>query len=74
MGPAILREVSEGSGGVDPTIATTSRSGPGGYFTRATKAWLLGKSAGLRYPGTDEEAIRGLAEELEEDRPVGEEG
>lgn len=74
VGAAILREISEGSGGVDPTIArlqaTTEREGSGGYFTRATKAWMLGKSAGLRYPGSDEEAIRGLAEELMEDRLV----
>lgn len=72
VGSAILREVTEGSRGLDPSIAslqaTAERAGAGGYFTRATKAWLLGKSVGLRYPGSDEEAIRGLAEELEEDR------
>lgn len=75
VGSAILREVTEGAGGVDPSIAslqaTAERAGAGGYFTRATKVWMLIKSLGLRYPGSDEEAIRGLAEELEEDGPWG---
>lgn len=48
-----------------PTPASPpSPCGP--YFTRATKAWFLGKYAGLVFPGSDEEAIRGLAEELKE--------
>ena len=32
----------------------------GGYYTRAKKTWLMGKLLGLEYPGTDEEAIKGL--------------
>lgn len=70
-GPQILREVTEGAGGVDPEIArlqeAAESSGAGGYFTRATKAWLLGKSIGFSFPGSDEEAIRGLVEEIQED-------
>lgn len=73
-GPSILREISEGFGGIDPGFAelqaTTAMSGSDKYFTRATKAWFLGKSVGLVFPGSDEEAIKGLAKELEEDQPV----
>lgn len=73
-GPSILRETLEGSGGVDPCFvdlqATAARNGADKYFTRATKAWILGKSAGLVFPGSDAEAIKGLAKELEEDQPV----
>jgi hypothetical protein len=36
----------------------------GGYFTRAKKTWLLGKVLGLKFPGSDLEAIRGLEEEF----------
>jgi hypothetical protein len=41
------------------------KGGPsGGYFTRAKKAWLVGKVLGLEYPGDDLDAIRGLEEEF----------
>src|ERR1044072_24032 len=43
-----------------------SSSFAGGYFTRAKKAWLMAKGAGLEFPGSDEDAIRGLEEELRE--------
>lgn len=70
----MLREISEGSGGVDPCLvelqASTAWTGADKYLTRATKAWLLGKSAGLVFPGSDAEAIKGLAKELEEDLPL----
>ena len=36
----------------------------GGYFTRAKKAWLLGKVLGLEFPGSDLDAISGLEEEF----------
>lgn len=44
-----------------------SPSGP--YFTRAKKVWFLGKYAGLEFPGSEEEAIRGLADFLKENGP-----
>lgn len=70
-GPSMLREISEGSSGVDPEFArlrdSVTCSGSGAYFTRAQKAWSVGKFAGLSFPGSDEEAVRGLAKELEED-------
>lgn len=40
----------------------------GGYFTRAKKVWLVGKLSRLEFPGSDEEPIRGLEEELREMR------
>ena len=43
----------------------------GGYLTRAKKAWLLAKVAGMEFPGGDLEAIRGLAEEMKEAGPSG---
>lgn len=44
-----------------------SPSGP--YFTRAMKAWCLAKSVGMSFPGSDDDAIRGLAEVIKENFP-----
>lgn len=74
-GPQILREVMEGAGGVDPVMARLQESAEssraGSYFTRATKAWMLGKSIGFSFLGSDEETIKGLSEELEVSIPSG---
>lgn len=73
VGPSILREVTEYARGLDPTIpllqAAVESTGSGGYITRATKAWFLCKPAGLSFPGSDKDAIRGFAAEWEEDNP-----
>src|ERR1044072_3499470 len=49
---------SEGTG----QTSTQPRRGP--YYTRAKKTWLMGKLLGLEYPGTDEEAIKVVEQDL----------
>lgn len=53
---------AEGAGGVDPETTRLQESAEsswvGGYFTRATKAWILGKSLGFSFPGSVEEEIK----------------
>ncbi|XP_057431141.1 uncharacterized protein LOC130724001 [Lotus japonicus] len=44
-----------------------SPSGP--YFTRAKKAWCLAQFAGMSFPGSDDDAIRGLTEVIKENFP-----
>lgn len=36
----------------------------GSYFTRAKKAWFIGKCVGLVFNGSDLEALHGLEKEL----------
>jgi hypothetical protein len=43
---------------------TSAQPRRGGYYTRAKKTWLMGKLLGLEFPGTDEEAIKGLELDL----------
>ena len=47
-----------------PSVWTSSQCG--GYLTRAKKAWLLAKVVGMEFPGSDLEAIQGLAEQIAE--------
>lgn len=74
VGPSILRKVTEDPRGIDPIIASlqavVESTRPEGYITRATEAWFLCKLAGLSFPRSDEDAIRGFAAELEEDYQV----
>lgn len=57
VGSSILREVLNEEAVQDPIIATlqasVSQAEVGSYFTRATKAWVIGKFAGMEFPGTD---------------------
>ncbi|XP_057455141.1 uncharacterized protein LOC130746511 [Lotus japonicus] len=46
-----------------PDLGTVSR---GRFFTRAKKAWLLGKVVGMVFEGSDIEAIQGLEKVFEE--------
>jgi hypothetical protein len=43
-------------------------AGTGGYLTRAKKAWLLAKVAGMGFGGGDRAAIIGMAEVMEENK------
>lgn len=60
------KSVCENAEGVPPLASPPSPSGP--YFTRLKKVWMMGKYA--EFPGSDEEAISGLAEFLRENGPV----
>ena len=52
---------SPSSADKEESASLVCEGGPsGGYFTRAKKAWLLGKVLGLDFPGSDLEAIRGM--------------
>jgi hypothetical protein len=63
--PADGTSQSSSSADKEESASLVCEGGPsGGYFTRAKKAWLLGKVLGLEYPGSDLEAIRGLEGEF----------
>lgn len=59
------REPNSGGPSIEPQSQhQNSDQNRGPYFTRATKAWLLRKSLGLEFQGSDDQAIKGISHEL----------
>ena len=65
----LVSECSEDRVSQATPVSACPSSPCGGYFTRAKKAWLLAKVAGMEFPGSDLEAIRGQEEEMKEAGP-----